>query len=365
LTAIYHVQSDAASIAERARAIAVEQSVEMPVAAITDETVLSEIVGQVEDVTELGPGCFAVRIGLAVATTGGEAGQLLNMLFGNTAIHEDVRLHDVVLPAELVAAFTGPQQGIEGLRQRVGAATRAMTCSALKPQGLRTAALAELAYQLALGGLDFIKDDHGLADQSYSPFADRVAACAEAVRRANTRTGGQTCYLPSLSGHLDQLRRQIALAREVGITGVLIAPLLVGLPAFQALARENPDMAFMAHPAMASGARIAPPLLIGILFRLLGGDALIFPNHGGRFGYSPTTCRAIAASAGADLHGLRPALPVPAGGMTVERVLEMLDFYGADVLLLIGGALLAAGDRLTEATAAFTAAVRNHTYWRG
>jgi len=34
-----------------------------------------------------------------------------------------------------------------------------------------------------------------------------------------------------------------------------------------------------------------------------------------------------------------PSLPVPAGGMTLERVPEMVEFYGEDVILLIGGAL--------------------------
>ena len=38
----------------------------------------------------------------------------------------------------------------------------------------------------------------------------------------------------------------------------------------------------------------------------------------------------------------------------------LLDFYGADVMLLIGGALLEAGDRLVEATAAFVEQVRSH-----
>ena len=47
------------------------------------------------------------------------------------------------------------------------------------------------------------------------------------------------------------------------------------------------------------------------------------------------------------------AVPVPAGGMTVDRVPEMLEFYGTDVMLLIGGGLLAARERLTEETAAF------------
>ena len=42
----------------------------------------------------------------------------------------------------------------------------------------------------------------------------------------------------------------------------------------------------MAHPALAGVARIAPALLIGKLFRLFGADLPVFPNHGGRFGYS-------------------------------------------------------------------------------
>ena len=42
LQAIYHIRSDAPAIEARARAIAVEQSVEMPVAAITDDFVRSD-----------------------------------------------------------------------------------------------------------------------------------------------------------------------------------------------------------------------------------------------------------------------------------------------------------------------------------
>ena len=44
----YHVRSDAASIEARAQAIAVEQSVEMPLAAIDEPAVLSDIVGKVD-----------------------------------------------------------------------------------------------------------------------------------------------------------------------------------------------------------------------------------------------------------------------------------------------------------------------------
>jgi ribulose-bisphosphate carboxylase large chain len=143
---------------------------------------------------------------------------------------------------------------------------------------------------------------------------------------------------------------------------VIAAPMVMGVANFHRLLRENPDLAFVAHPSLGGAARIAPPLLIGKLFRLLGADAVVFPNHGGRFGYSPDTCRALAAAALDARAGLRPCVPVPAGGMTTDRVGEMLDFYGPDVMLLIGGALLEARERLIEATAAFVAEVHRYSH---
>jgi ribulose-bisphosphate carboxylase large chain len=356
LQAIYHVRSDVRSIEERARAIAVEQSVEMPVAAIDDDFVTSEIVGRVEAIRELADGQFEVHIALAAATVGGDAGQLINMLYGNSSIHDDVVLHDVELPRDLVQVFGGPRHGLHELRRRVGAPDRALTCSALNPQGLPAEKLAELAQRFAQGGIDYIKDDHGLADQAYSPFAARVAAIVAAL------AGHPTRYVPSLSGDLDTMRLQIAVAAGFGIDTVMVAPMIVGFSNFHTLVREHPGMAFMAHPTMAGAARVAPPLLIGKLFRMLGADAVVFPNHGGRFGYSPETCGRLARAALADWDGLRPTVPVPAGGMTPARVPEMLDFYGADIMLLIGGGLLAARERLTEETAAFVAAVRQYPY---
>lgn len=352
----YRVESDAASIEARAKAIAVEQSVEMPVEAIDDEAVLSDIVGQVEAIEDLGGGAFAVTIGLALATTGPEPGQLMNMLFGNTSIHDDVTLEDADLPVEIARAFGGPNHGLDGLRRRVGAADRAMTCSALKPQGLPPEGLASLARRMAEGGADFIKDDHGLADQAYSPFAARVKAVAAVLREV----GGPTRYAPSLSGHLDSLRAQARIARDEGLDTLLVAPMVVGIPAFHALTRAFPDMAFLVHPALAGASRIAPSFLLGTLFRALGADATVFPNYGGRFGYSPQTCLDLAEAARRPWGGVKPCVPVPAGGMTLERVDEILDFYGKDTMLLIGGNLLAARERLAEATRAFTARVAAH-----
>jgi ribulose-bisphosphate carboxylase large chain len=300
-----------------------------------------------------------VRIALSASTVSGDAGQLMNMLFGNTSIHDDVWLDDAELPAELVRGFGGPRHGVGGLRRRAKADRRALTCTALKPQGLPAQKLADLARRFADGGIDFIKDDHGLADQAYSPFAERVAAICAALRGI----GATTAYVPSLNGDLDAMRTQIAAARDEGLDAVMVTPMVAGLSNVQRLIRDNPEVAFLAHPALA-GARISPPLLFGKIFRMLGADALVYPNHGGRFGYSPATCRELAGTARAQWHDLKPALPVPAGGMTTDRAAEMLDFYGPDIMLLIGGGLLTARERLTQETRAFVDAVRTHRYQR-
>lgn len=360
LKVTYLVSCGAQAVESRARALAVEQSVEMPVAAIADEGIRENIVGRVEAIAPADAGRFAVTIALAGATIEADAGQLLNMLFGNSSLHDDVVLSDVALPDDMAAAFGGPHHGIAGFRARLGAPRRALTATALKPQGLSPAALADLARNVAAGGIDLIKDDHGLADQRYAPFAARVPLIADAVREVVQKAGRPTLYVPNLSGDLDRMRAQIACARAAGLAAVMVAPMVAGFATVHTLVAESPDMAFVAHPSLGGAGRIAPPLLFGKLFRLIGCDAIVYPNFGGRFGWSPQTCRALAEAARAPWHGFAPSLPVPAGGMTRERVPELLDFYGPDIMLLIGGALLEAGPRLIEATADVVAAVHGH-----
>ena len=93
--------------------------------------------------------------------------------------------------------------------------------------------------------------------------------------------------------------------------------MIAGFATMQALVAEFPDVAFFAHPSLGGAARIAPALLIGTLFRLIGADAVIFPNFGGRFGYTPETCRRWPTTPGGRRDGMRASLPVPAGGMTL------------------------------------------------
>ncbi len=341
---IYRVQASSGDIEARAKAIAVEQSIEMPPGAVRNERVRSEVIGRVENILPDADD-FLVTISLALETTGFEAGQMMNMLFGNSSLQPDLTLVDVDLTADAAARFGGPRFGIQGLRNKVGAQHRALTCTALKPQGSTVEERAILAGRFAMAGIDIIKDDHGLANQQSAPFAVRVEAVQRAIDAANRASGHHTIYAPSLTGGPAQLLGHLQAARNAGVGALLIAPMISGCGALQEL--TNCSLPILAHPALAGSSRIAPPLLFGKLFRLFGADAVIYPNHGGRFSFSADLCRQIATSARDDWAGLAPSLPVPAGGMSPERVDEMVRFYGEDVMLLIGGALLEADDQLS------------------
>jgi len=362
LTARYLIESEPELIEKRANALALEQSVECPLEAIGSQFVLDEIVARVDQIKELGERRYLVDVKIATATTGGEPAQLLNMIFGNCSLWENVRFVDVELPRDLLARFPGPRHGMAGIRELVGARGRPLTATATKPQGLPISELARLCRTFVLAGVDIVKDDHGIADQSYSPYAERVQACQSAVVDASAETGKPAFYAPNLIGSPRALRERARIARELGIRVVLVAPMLMGLPAFFDLVDEFPEFVYLAHPSFGGAGRIDTSLLFGKIFRLFGADAVIFVNYGGRFAYSQEESLSIAEALRAPWGHVPPAMPVPAGGMLVERVPELLDRYGPDSMLLIGGNLLIAREHLLERTREFVTRVATHRF---
>ena len=357
INAVYRLRAPAGEAGHRAQQLALEQSIEMLASSVTDRHVLDTMVARVGEVAADGNGAHTARLELSADSVGEDAGQLMNMLFGNSSLQPDVELIDIELPAALARVWGGPNHGIDGMRRHTGAFERPLTCTALKPIGLPVDALAHMCSAFTEAGIDVIKDDHGWANQRSAPFANRVRACQQAVTAVNAqRTRGRTLYAPSLHGHFNDMRSQIELARGEGVQIVLIAPMVCGVATLVALKREFEDMMFIAHPAL-GGLRISPQALFGKLFRLFGADAVIFPNHGGRFSFPRDICVAIAKHNTQPWHGLRPAVPTPAGGMSVERAAEMVAEYGRDSMLLIGGALLAAREQLATRSAEFVDAV--------
>lgn len=353
---------DQRSIEQHAADITIEQTVEVPVDVIPEEHFNNGIPGQVESITPLGDDRFDVVISYRCDLADFSVPQLFNLLYGNISLKDNIRISDLELPSSLLQAFDGPRYGIEGIRQLVGIGGRPLACCAIKPLGLPVEQLARIAGAYAAGGADLIKDDHGLGNQSFHPFAERVVRCQEAITRANAASGNNAVYFPMVSGGYDTLEQQVRTAVREGVRGVLIGPMLVGLDAMRHLAREY-NLAVMAHPALTGtffhdrDHGMTPAVLLGRLFRLIGADVSIFPNAGGRFHFSDDECLELSEALRTPLGDLNPAFPCPAGGLHLDRVPELISRYGPDTVILVGGDVLRRED-IESGTREFMDALR-------
>lgn len=349
----------------RAKDMALEQTVEFPEELVPPGDILQHVVGRIESCRPAGEGRFEAAISYAVETVGGELPQLLNVVFGNSSIKAGLRVERLELPESLLADFQGPRFGREGLRAHLGVYDRPLLCTALKPMGLPAKDMADLAYQCALGGIDIIKDDHGLGDQPFAPYWERMQRCADAVQRANQETGRRSIYMPNVTGPAEKVVESARFARQVGAGGILICPGITGLDVMRYLADdEEIALPIMSHPAL-QGSFVTSPesgishyALFGQIARLAGADATIYPNWGGRFAFSKEECQSIAAGTEVAMGGLKPIFPTPGGGMTLERIPELFEVYGKDVILLVGGGLFKQGPNLVENCRHFLSMIR-------
>ncbi|MDH3590800.1 MAG: RuBisCO large subunit C-terminal-like domain-containing protein [Planctomycetota bacterium] len=363
ILATYRVFAPELEVAAIARAIAVEQTVEVPDALI-DERIEREIVADVERVTRVGKESSDVVLGFDAELACGHLNQLLNLVAGNVMLRPDTRLVDLALPDDFLAAFPGPNHGVDGLRALTGVTGRPLLATALKPRGRSVEHFARVAAAFASGGGDLVKDDHNLVDHDLAGFRARVRACQAAVVDANARTGGACLYIPHVMVPADRLDEALAIVLDAEVSGVMVAPLLYGLDTVRSLAART-GLLVMSHPtftgAYVAGARhgIDKGLLMGTLFRLAGIDISVFTNHGGRFGFTRASCLRVAERLRRPLGALAAGWPSPAGGMTFDRIGELIEEYGIDTVLLIGGALLAHGADVTAATHEYRAAIES------
>lgn len=352
---VYHVTGDEAEARARAEDICIEQTIEFPAELVPEGDIRHQIFGRLESLQPLDPGHYEAIISYAVETSAFELTQFLNVIFGNISIKPGIRVERLELPPSLLGAFKGPRFGRGGLRAWLDVPERPLLSTALKPMGLSAKDLADLAYQFALGGIDMIKDDHGLANQLFAPYEERVQCCTEAVERANQETGRKCIYMPNITAPADQVLQRALFAKKAGAGGLLVAPGLIGLDTMRQLADDDRiALPLMSHPAL-QGSFVTSPdngishyTLFGQIPRLAGADASIYPNYGGRFSFSREECRSIVEGTAEPMAHIKPIFPTPGGGMSLARVPEMLEIYGRDVIFLIGGGLHKRGPDLVE-----------------
>ena len=349
---VYRLSGNEQAAQSKAQDICSEQSVEFPVDLLPPGTIPQKIVGRIERFEQEFANSWLATISFAEEIAAEEWTQFLNVLFGNISIKRGIQVAAFDQADALANLFPGPKFGIAGIRKRIDVPERPPLFTALKPMGLSAKNLARLASLFVEGGIDVIKDDHGLSNQVFSPFEDRVARCADAVKEANAKFGRHSIYVPNITAPGEQVIDRAVWAKEHGAGGLLLSPGLVGLDTLRRLASLDIGIPIFVHPALLGSYVMSPEhgidcgMLFGTLMRLAGADATIFPNYGGRFPLSIEDCVGIVRASRRPMDGILPIFPTPAGGMELQNIREMLQRYGRDTLVLVGSGLFRCGDDL-------------------
>ena len=190
-----------------------------------------------------------------------------------------IRLIDLELPPAFAERYPGPGFGVDGTRKLVQIYERPLIGTIVKPSiGLSTSDLQSVVRDLAIAGLDVIKDDELHADPPYAPLAERVPAVMAEIERVADQTGKKTMYAFNISGDVDHMLRAHDLVIKHGGTCVMISVNNVGIAALSHL-RKHCALPIHGHRNNFGAMSRHPFLGIGFtayqkLFRLAGVDHL-------------------------------------------------------------------------------------------
>jgi ribulose-bisphosphate carboxylase large chain len=233
--------NDGQDIKKIAQEICIEQTVEIPEDCVPQTHWDYGITGIVEDIipSDKIKNQVLVSISYHCDISSYSVPQLLNTLFGNISLKNNIRIDNLRVPQSFSQLLPGPRWGIDGIREKLDVFNRPLTCTALKPVGLSSTELASMASQFATGGADIIKDDHGITNQPFAKFEDRVQRVQAAINEANAKSGTKTIYCPMLNDEPDLMKKQVDFCLKSGIEGALAAPMLIGCGAFISLRRQT------------------------------------------------------------------------------------------------------------------------------
>lgn len=308
-------------------------------------------VGEVAGVNEIAPGKGTVTLLYPISNMDIEDSAFpclwLSMIGGPTfalASYDKSRLVDFSIPDAMMKSFPGPGFGIRGTREWMGVDDQELLIGTIvKPTaGLSPDQVAEQAYNAAMGGIRFLKDDEKMMNPAYCPLGERVRKVTAALKRAESETGVRVLYCAHITTTPDKIVCRALEALENGATGLMVNFFAAGFASLEIL-RRHPDVnvPIYAHCGgrealgRAVGQGIAPSAIVKMV-RLLGGDYFRAGMLESYLVDSEEDCCAMHAVAVGDWSPLHPILPAVSGGLNPKTIAANVRAFGRDNLFLAG-----------------------------
>ncbi len=279
----------------------------------------------------------------------GSMPQVLSCIAGNIMgmkAVDRIRLLDCEWPEKLTQSFLGPQYGSDVKTELLDAPDRPVTATVPKPKvGLTTDQHAQVGYDAWTGGVDLLKDDENLTDQSFNPFEDRLIESLAMRDEAEDETGETKSYLLNVTAPGTEMLERVDMAAEHGCEFVMVDVVTTGWASVQQVRErcERHGLAIHAHRAMHAAFDRIPThgvsmRVIAQVSRLCGVDHIHTGTAGlGKLANEDT--RGINDWLQGECHGLNDVLPVASGGLHPGLMDQLLEALGSNICVQAGGGI--------------------------
>lgn len=291
-----------------------------------------------------------VKIAFPIKNFGPVVPMILSTVAGNLFEMADianVKLLDLEFPKPFLNQFQGPKFGIEGTRSILGVSDRPLIGCIVKPcVGLDPKTFSRACYDVASGGVDFIKDDELISNPEYSPIEERTSKVMEMIDQAEEETGEKTMYAVNVTDEVTRIMDNAETALSNGANCLMINFVTAGFSALRMLADDpSINVPIHCHRDMFAAFTRSPvhgisTLVVSKLTRLCGGDQIHAGAIDGKlYEDNDSVVRSAEAMRRKNWNGLKQSLPVSSGGQNPCTVRNNLDLLGKDVLILAGGGI--------------------------
>ena len=344
LLCTFHVEPDGINMKTAAGGVAAESSIGTWTELTTLEPYVKRLAARVYEIEK-----DEARIAYPIELF--EQGNMPNILssiagnvFGLRAIR-NLRLQDVVLPAELLKSFKGPKFGIHGIRKLLHIEDRPLVGTIIKPKlGLKTKDHANVAYNAWIGGCDVVKDDENLSSQTFNSFEERISATLEKRDKAEKETGERKVYMANVTAETQTMMKRAQAIIDHGGEYLMVDILTCGFSALQTLRDQNFKCVLHAHraghAAITKNTRHGISMrVIAKIARIIGIDQLHVGTVVGKMSETKAEVLENIDALKIKMGNIKSVMPVASGGLHPGLVPALMETFGKDFIIQAGGGI--------------------------
>ncbi|OYT39444.1 MAG: ribulose-bisphosphate carboxylase large subunit, partial [Desulfurococcales archaeon ex4484_58] len=182
---------------------------------------------------DLGDGSWLVYVAYPVelfepSNLPGFLASIAGNIFGMKRV-ESLRIEDIYLPKIFIDEYKGPSKGLPGIKNIFNVYDRPIVGTVPKPKvGYSPDEVGKLAYEILVGGMDYIKDDENLVSPSFCRFEARAKTIMKAIEKAEKETGEKKVWFANITSDIREMEKRLKLIADYGNPYIMVDVVVSG-----------------------------------------------------------------------------------------------------------------------------------------